>query len=358
MGRGGAHPLGLRLQQAPDPLKKELPWLRETPAQSLQQVDADLDHAFKAFFANARRGRVVSRRRNPATGRVKNPYGHPQFHGKGKAKDSITFMNQDGCVRVEAGRPRLPKMPGTLKVVWSRPVESTVKRATVSRDRAGDYWVSVLCDGLGPEPVCHPRASVGVDVGVRALAVLSTGEVVQGVRALADAQKRLARLQRRLSRKRPGSANHRKLRVRIARLHRRVARLRRDLHDKAATSIAKTYGAVCVEDLATKGWWRDGRLVKGAQDLAPAQFLRLLEERCERYGARFQKVGRYYPSTQTCSACGARTGPKGASNLGVREWTCPVCGARHDRDVNAARNIEAEGLRLLAERGAGTASAA
>jgi putative transposase len=333
-------------------LKKDNPWLKETPISSLQQVDADLDHAFKAFFSNRRKGRVVSRRRDPKTGRPRNPYGHPRYHGKKGARESICIKQGSGSSSPtiyvdDDGRLRLPKMPGTLKVHWSRMPEGAVKRVTLSRDRCGDYFVAILCDGVEPEPQDHPKGNVGLDMGVKHMLVASGGEVVDALQALGRNWARLARLQRKLSRAQEGSNRYRKLRRRVARLHRRIANMRKDFQDKLATSIAKGYAVVSVEDLETKWWWQDGPMAKKAQEAALGQFMALLEQRCERYGSRFVRVGRTFPSTQLCSACGVKAGPKGKEGLKVRRWVCPECGTAHDRDLNAAANIDREGLRIL-----------
>lgn len=335
-------------------LKEEYEWLANTPSQALQQVNADLDLAFKAFFKNIKINRVVSKKRNKETSKLKNPYGFPQFHKKGfhkkgKCRDSFCIKNQNDCIRIEDNRLRIPKCPGTLKVVWSRQIEGNIKRITIERDKVGDYFVSILCDNVCPDWVEHKEYAIGIDMGIKTFVTLSTGEIIEGQRELQKALKKLRRLQRKLSRKDPESNNYKKLQCVIAKLHRRIARLRRDFQDKLTTLIAKTYEIVCVEDLSTKWWWKVKSLVKKAMDYAPGQFLRLLKEKCEKYGSAYIAIDKFYPSTQLCSACGTKAGPKGREGLGVREWDCPQCKTHHDRDVNAAINIKQEGLRMLKE---------
>ncbi len=176
-------------------------------------------------------------------------------------------------------------------------------------------------------------------MGLNRLAVTSGGEIIANPRFLRARQRRLAKAQRALSRKRKGSANRAKARHRVAVVHRRVRETRRDHAHKTALWLIRDNQAVYAEDLAVSGLART-RLAKSVHDASWGQLLRLLAEKAEHYGRGFHRVGRFVPTSRTCSACGANDGPK---PLGVRAWTCAACGVVHDRDINAARNVLAAG---------------
>jgi putative transposase len=186
-------------------------------------------------------------------------------------------------------------------------------------------------------PACGRE--IGVDVGLASLAVTSDGEVIANPRYLRKAERRLARAQRALSSKRKGSANRAKARHRVAVLHRKVRETRLDHAHKTALRLVRDNQAIYAEDIAVAGLART-RLAKSVYDAGWAQLLRLMEEKAQYYGRTFARIGRFEPTSQVCSACGLKDGPK---PLAVRTWACAACGTVHDRDVNAARNILAAG---------------
>lgn len=196
---------------------------------------------------------------------------------------------------------------------------------------------------------------------MKELLVTSEGARFASPKAARRLARKLAREQRRLARKEKGSSNRAKQRTKVARVHERIADARRDALHKATTRIARKSQAVAVEDLSVKGMQRNRRLSFSVTDAAMGEALRMLEWKCAEHRRAFAKVARSFPSTRLCSCCGAKAGPMGAGALGVRSWECPECGASHYRDVNAARNIAAEGGRLLGLDGtaehAGTAAA-
>ncbi len=193
---------------------------------------------------------------------------------------------------------------------------------------------------------------MGVDAGIASLAALSTGEKVANPKAFARSEAKLAREQRRLSRKRRGSMRHAKQRVKVARVHERIADQRKDALHKATTKIVRESQAVAVEDLGVRGMERNRHLAKAVVDASISELTRQLGYKCAWHGRTFVKVSRWYPSSKTCSACGYVLGEL---PLSIRSWECPACGTRHDRDVNAAVNIAAEGARMLSEGTAGLA---
>jgi putative transposase len=239
--------------------------------------------------------------------------------------------------RFAAGRLRLPKV-GDVPVRWSRPLPAAPSSVTVIADAAGRYFASFVVEaGTEPLPACGPE--VGIDLGLTHFAVLSDGWKIANPRFLRRAERKLRKAQQDLSRKQKGSANRARARVKVARVHARVADSRRDWLHKESTRIIRDSQAVYVEDLCVSGLGRT-RLAKSVHDAGWSAFTAMLEYKAARYGRTFARISRWEPTSQVCSACGAKDGPK---PLSVREWTCGPCGTVHDRDVNAARNIVAAG---------------
>jgi putative transposase len=200
-------------------------------------------------------------------------------------------------------------------------------------------------DTAAPEPLAPAEHAVGVDLGVTDLAVTSDGEKIANPRHLARKARNLARYQRRLARCRKGSANRAKAAAKVARAHRKVRHARRDFLHRATTRLVRSADTIVIEDLNVSGMVRNRRLARAISDCGWREFRRQLAYKCERYGRDLVVIDRWYPSSKTCSACGHRLAEL---SLGTRQWTCPSCGARHDRDINAARNILAAGQAVTA----------
>jgi putative transposase len=215
---------------------------------------------------------------------------------------------------------------------------------TVIKDPAGRYFASFV---IKAEPGILPEAepAVGLDLGLTSFAVLSDGRNITAPRFLRRAENKLRRRQRDLSRKQKGSRNRDKARVKVARAHARVGDARREFHHQLSTALIRENQAVAVEDLAVSGLART-RLAKSVHDAGWSSFVAMLEYKARLYGRQFHRIGRFEPTSQTCSACGAKGGPK---PLHVRAWQCQECGAWLDRDVNAAVNVAmAAGLAVTA----------
>jgi putative transposase len=234
---------------------------------------------------------------------------------------------------------------GDLRIEWSRPLPSVPSSCTVIREADGRYYVSFVVE-RDPAPLPPIGREVGVDLGLDRLAVTSDGEVIDNPRHLRAAQRRLARAQRALARKQRGSANRRKAVRRVAVLHRKVRETRLDAHYKLALRLVRDNQAVYLEDLSVAGLART-KLARSIHDAGWSTLVRLIVEKAEHHGRAVVRIGRAFPSSQLCSACGRRDGPK---PLAVRSWTCTACGTAHDRDLNAARNVLAEGQRIAAGR--------
>ncbi|HEX7162229.1 MAG TPA: RNA-guided endonuclease TnpB family protein [Trebonia sp.] len=309
-------------------------WLGEVSAVVLQQALADLNAAYRNFFRS-----VTGKRKGPKTG-------PPRFRSRKDPRQSVRFTANSRFKVLDSGKLRLPKV-GDVAVRCSRPLPAQPSSVTVVRDAAGRFFASFVVE-VSPQPLPETGRECGIDLGLGHFAVLDDGTKVGAPRFLRRAEKKLRRENKDLSRKQKGSGNREKARVKVARAHAKVADARRDFHHKLSTQVIRENQAVTVEDLAVKGLART-KLAKSVHDAGWSAFVNMLEYKAELYGREFRKAGRFEPTSQVCSACGDRDGPK---PLHVRMWTCAACGAVHDRDVNAARNIAALGRReALTARG-------
>jgi len=263
--------------------------------------------------------------------------GHPRFRSK-HGRQSIRLTRNGFALR---GDKLYVAKVGKLGVQWSRDLPSAPSSVTIIKEADGRYYASFVVE-RDPQLLPVTENEVGIDVGLHHLATLSTGHKIEAPRFLRAAERRLAHHQRALSRKDKGSANRAKARRVVAVAHRKVREARLDHAHKLALNIVRDNQAIYVEDLAVAGLART-RLAKSIHDAGWAQLLRLIEEKAAFYGRTFTRIGRYAPSTQICSTCGAKTGPTGPADLGKRAWTCTNCQTVHDRDTNAATNILAWG---------------
>ncbi|MGW0995749.1 RNA-guided endonuclease InsQ/TnpB family protein [Streptomyces sp. NPDC002520] len=305
-------------------------WLGEVSAVVLQQSLRDLDTAYKNFFDGLKGKRPK--------------VGAPRYKSKRDTRQAVRFT-ANARWSITAGRKlRLPKV-GDVRVSWSRMLPSTPSTVTVVKDSAGRYFASFVVE-TGPSEVLPATVpELGIDLGLRHFAVLSDGTKVDSPRFLRRAEKRLKKAQRALSRKEKGSRNRDKARLKVARAHARVADARREFHHQLSTKLIRENQAVAVEDLSVKGLART-RLAKSIHDAGWSAFVSMLEYKAARSGRTFVRIGRFEPTSQVCSVCGVKDGPK---PLHVRIWTCGACGAVLDRDVNAAVNVaKAAGLAVSA----------
>jgi putative transposase len=309
----------------------ERAWLNEVSAVVLQQALADLNAAYRNFFASMK-GQRKGRRAGP-----------PKFRFRKDTRQAVRFTRNAWFTVLPNGKLRLPKI-GDIPVRWSRPLPSEPSSVTVIKDSAGRYFASFV---IQAEPGALPETEpvIGIDLGLRHFAVLSDGRKIASPQFLRRAEKKLKRAQRALSRKQKGSRNRDKARVTVARAHARVADARRDFHHQLSTALIRDNQAVAVEDLCVTGLART-RMAKSVHDAGWSAFTGMLAYKARLYGREFRRIGRFEPTSQVCSACGMRDGPK---PLHVRAWQCPACGAWLDRDINAAVNLaRAAGLAVTA----------
>jgi transposase len=300
-------------------------WLAEVSSVALQQALADLNTAYRNFFAS-----VSGKRKGPRVGA-------PRFRSRKDRRQAIRFTRNARFTITAGGKLRLPKI-GDVPVRWSRDLPSEPSSVTVIMDAAGRYFASFVVE-VGNDPLPGTGTEVGIDLGLTHFAVLSDGRKIANPRFLRRAERKLRKAQQNLSRKDKGSNNRAKARIKVARVHARVADTRRDWLHKESIRIIRESQAVYVEDLCVSGLART-RLAKSVHDAGWSAFVGMLEYKAARHGRTFGKIGRFEPTSQLCSACGVKDGPK---PLSVRQWTCGGCGAEHDRDVNAARNIVTAG---------------
>src|SRR5215469_2846474 len=308
-------------------------WLNEVSAVVLQQALADLNTAYRNFFASiagSRKGRKIRK---------------PKFRSRKDHRQAIRFTANARFKVLPNGKLRLPKI-GDVPVRWSRPLPSTPSSVIVIKDSAGRCFASFVVENE-PRPLPEAEPVIGIDLGLTHFAVLSCGRKITAPQFLRRAEKVLKRRQRELSRKQKGSRNRDKARVKVARAHSRVADARRDFHHQLSTALIRDNEAVAVEDLAVKALGRT-RMAKSIHDVGWSAFVAMLEYKARLCGRQFHRIGRFTPTSQTCSLCGVKDGPK---PLHVREWQCRSCGAQLDRDINAAANVaKAAGLAVTACR--------
>jgi putative transposase len=290
----------------------------------LQQSLRHLQSAFAAFWEKRSR--------------------YPRFKSRKRGRASVEYTRS--AFRWRDGRLTLAKMDGPLDIVWSRPLPEGAEPSTVtvSRDPASRWHVSILVETTLAHAPPTDRVA-GVDAGITSLLTLSTGEKITNPRHERRDRERLARAQRALARKQKGSANRAKARLRVARVHARIADRRRDLLHKLSTRLVREDQLVVIEDLAVRTMVRNRSLARAISDASWSQLRSMLEYKCDWYGRDLVVVDRWLPSSKTCSHCGhlLDTLP-----LRVREWTCPGCGASHDRDMNAGRTTLAAGQAVTA----------
>ena len=306
--------------------QEETCWLRDVSSVSLQQTLRHLDKAFTGFFE--KRG------------------GYPNFkrkHGRQSAEYTRSAFTYDIG---EEGIPvlQLAKMQAPIRVIWSRMPPCAPSTVTVSKDPAGRYFVSLLCQ-VEEQPLPPKTKAVGIDLGLTNFAVTSDGEKIDNPKFLEADLRRLGHEQRNLSRKVQGSSNWQKQKRRVARIHARIVDKRRDFLHKLSTRLIQENQTICLETLNVKGMMQNGRLARHIGQAGWSEFVRQLEYKAQLYRREVVHIDLWFPSSKQCSSCKHQVKEL---PLSVRYWTCEQCGTRHGRDTNAAVNILAAGQAVSA----------
>ena len=292
-------------------LKKECEWLKEINSQSLQQSITNLDKAYTAFF--------------------KGQNSFPKF----KKKSNGGSFNIPQSVLLENGKLIIPKFKKGIDIVLHRPIKGTIRQATISRTPTGKYFVSILCEtgeAIKPKAKIKENTTVGIDLGIKSFLVTSEAEVFDNPKFLKSKISKLKYVQRKFS-KHKGKRTKQKLAI----LHEKVANQRKDFLHKVSTELIKNHDSICIEDLNIKGMLQNHNLAQAITDVSWSSFVTMLEYKAEWYGKNILKIGRFEPSSKTCSCCG---NINKELTLQDREWTCGKCNTLLDRDVNASINIK------------------
>ena len=292
-------------------IKPFVPWLKEADSQVLQQSLGDLDRAFVNFFE----------------GRAEYPKFKNKFHAQ-----SIRYPQR---FEVVGSRIKLPKV-GKVRAIFHRPIEGKMKNCTVSKTPSGKYFISILCEVESQDPA--PKSgTVGIDLGLKHFAVLSTGEKIDSPQYLRKSERKLKRLQRKLSRCQKGSKGKDKARLKVARQHERIANQRKDFLHQTSRRIVNEFGHIKIENLNVCGMLKNHHLAKSISDSGWGMFSNFLGYKSTWAGGITELIDRFFASSKTCHVCLL---VNQELKLHHRFWVCVGCGTEHDRDDNAAKNIE------------------
>ena len=304
------------LQKQVVDLKQDCEWLKEVNSQSLQSSLLNLDNAYKNFF--------------------RTKQGFPKF----KKKSHKNSFSVPQSVVIEDNELFIPKFKSGIKMIVDRKHKGIIKSAVISKTVTGKYYVSILCETgeMIPEkkPI-NPETTVGIDLGIKDFLVFSDGRKISNSNFFKNKLGFLKFLQRKLSKQNIKSNKYKKTKQRIGLHHEHITNQRQDFLHKLSTEITNQYDTICLEDLNVKGMIKNHKLAQSIQDVSWSEFTRMINYKSEWKGKNVVKIPRFYPSSKTCSSCGYIYKEL---TLDIREWICPVCGDKHDRDVNAAKNIK------------------
>ena len=305
--------------------QEETAWLKEVNSQSLHFAIRCLDVAYTNFFKK----------------RAK----YPKFKSK-RSKNSFTAPQFS---HIAGDRLFLIKFKEGIKCRVHREIKGKIGKVTITKTPSGKYFVSVCTEEEYITPIKKSGKSVGVDLGLKDFLTTSDGEKFKNNRHTKKYERRLATAQKHLSRKKKGSRGFEKQRLKVSRLHEKISNSRADYLHKCSIALIRMYDIICIEDLNVQGMVRNHRLAKHVADASWGAFLNMLTYKSEWNDKKVVKIDRFYPSSQTCSACGSVN--KDVKDLSIREWECSACHSHHDRDVNAAINILREGLKQYTSAG-------
>jgi putative transposase len=300
-------------------LKGEYEWLKEVNSQSLQQAITNLDKAYTAFF------------------KAQNDF--PKFKKKGRGKQSFNIPQS---IKIDTNKLIIPKFKKGIDIVLHRPIKGDIKQATISKTPTGKYFVSILCETgeveRQPKHV-NEETTAGIDLGIKSFLVASNGKEYDNPKYLRKSIDRLKYQQRQFSKNKSKKRKHR-----VAILHEKVANQRKDFLHKASTELIRDNQSIALEDLNISGMLKNHCLAGSISDVSWGMFVSMLEYKAKWNGVNILRIGRFEPSSKTCSECGYINMEL---TLKDREWSCPDCGSILDRDVNASINIKNFALNKL-----------
>ncbi|KZZ86304.1 IS200/IS605 family element RNA-guided endonuclease TnpB [Bacillus sp. SJS] len=331
-------------------LKKTCEWLKSVDAIALQ---AAVEHLYNGYERYDKEKTKTYRknvlRKMASEGYVPTDYDHikhPKFKTRKNPVQSYTTKQTNGNIAVKEKAIKLPKL-GWIRMSQSREINGILKRVTVSRDSVGRYFVSILCQKNDSPYLRAKQASVGIDLGLKSFAVLSHGAKVNHPKSYATYEKRLAFLQRSLSRKEPRSKSFERNKKAIAKLHLKIKNTRHDFLHKLTTRLIHDNQVIGLETLKVKNMVQNKKWSKPIHDASWSTLKAMLTYKAKWYGRKIVFIDSFFPSSQLCSQCGYKH--REVKNLELRKWECHACGSYHDRDHNAAKNIEKEALMLSLE---------
>ena len=303
--------------------QEDTAWLAEADSNALQQAIIDLDRAFDNFFKRMRQG-----------------VGYPKFKKKKMARKSYRTTK---ARIIDDSHVFIPKL-GVVKARITRPVEGRITSATIKQTPSGKYFIVFTCADIPEPPKSKTGKAVGIDLGIKSLVTTSDGEKIESIADTRKLDKKLAKEQRKLSRKKKGSNNRAKQKIKVAKVYEKIANKRKDHLHKVTAKLINENQVVCAENLNVDGMMKNHHLAKSIAAQSFATILGFLEYKAKERGKIFVQVDRWFASSKICHACGVKAD---ALPLNIRSWRCKSCGVTHDRDINAAKNILTEGIRIL-----------